>query len=145
VLIFTGVALSGRPGARQEGTQTPTPKGTSTPTVAGSATATAPHSPLPPQFHSVGANQYSCDSASHSHSVTGGSRVLFSFVNDSQLNLRIIWLNYAGARVNERLLSPGGMYSVNTFIGYDWMVANHSSDCLAIFTVTGPGSVTLAP
>ena len=90
----------------------------------------------------MGAGQHSCDSAGP-HSVTGGSKVRFKFVNETQQNLRIIWLNLTGARVNESPLPPGYMYTVNTFIGDDWMVADNSSDCLAIFSIKGAGSVTV--
>lgn len=145
VLVFAGVALSSRHGATEA---TPSPTAgtpTPTPTIAGSPTAPASGTSAPAQFFSVGADQYSCDSAGHIHSVLGGSKVPFSFVNDSSQDLQIIWLNYLGARINERLLLSGSRYNVDTFIGHDWMVADHSSDCLAIFSVTGPGSVTLVP
>ena len=142
VLVFAGVALGGRHGSSPQSGQSSTAAATPTPTSAGTPTGPSSGPPVLVQFTAVGAGQHSCDSAGHAHSVTGGSKVRFKFVNETQQNLQIIWLNLAGARVNESLLPPDYMYTVNTFIGDDWMVADNSSDCLAIFSVKGAGSVT---
>ena len=100
--------------------------------------------PLPatPSFSGTGAYQLPCSDEGSIHSAQGGSEVPFSFINDTSESLQIIWLNYAGDRKTYDTLPSGYKYSVNTFAGSIWMVADSSADCLSIFSINDSGEVT---
>lgn len=118
----------------------------SAPAVSSSSTSSGdaggPTLPGTPSFSGAGANQLPCSDEGSIHSAQGGSEVRFSFINDTPESLRIIWLNYVGARETYGMLPPGYRYSVKTYTGSGWIVADSSADCLSIFSLTDSGEVT---
>jgi hypothetical protein len=111
------------------------------PATTGTAT---PSGTAQPRFAGFGASQLSCNDEGSIHSAPGGSEVSFSFINDTSGSLRIIRLDYFGNRETFDTLLPGYRYSVNTFTGNDWVVADSSANCLSIFAITDFGQVTVS-
>lgn len=150
---FVGVSHGGHPNAAAP--NPPAPSST-VPPGAGSATSAAPTNaapgsvppttaaPAPSDFSPVGASTFPCSDESSLRSTGGGAQVPFSFVNNSQESLQIIWLNYSGSRVTYDILPPGRTYRINTYVGEVWIIADSSASCLGIFSIDGPGNISAA-
>ncbi len=67
----------------------------------------------------------------------------FTFVNNSPTELNIIWLDFSGHRQLYDVLRPGGSYSVETYIGHDWLITSSTARCLGIFGVYSSGQIAV--
>jgi hypothetical protein len=101
---------------------------------------TAPPSTIPPatlNFSDYGLSPYSCQQEGRLHSVPGGAATVMYFYNRSSVTLLIIWINYNGLCQQYDTLPPGGSFTINTFIGNLWMIANSSANCLGVYDING--------
>jgi hypothetical protein len=145
VAIFAEVAL-----IPHHGPESPTSGAAADMTVPAEATsavasaAPAHEASAGAQFSFDGASQDQCSAKGTIESVSLGSRVPFTFDNESPVPVQVIWLNYQGGSVPYATLAPGGTYSVNTTIGNVWMIATTAQSCLGIFSVLGTGHISVA-
>jgi hypothetical protein len=135
VLTFVLVRQGSHPTTSLPGTVVTTP-GQTTP---------AQTTPPPPTYYFSydGATQYPCSYESNMHSVGGGYEEPFSFVNRSATYVQIDWLNLNGARELYDTLQPGESYTIESYVGHVWLIANPEAACLGIFDVDNYGQVVI--
>jgi hypothetical protein len=92
----------------------------------------------------AGASSVSCSQFGNVGSTSGGSRVSFSFVNDSSADVQLWYLSGSGAPVSEGPIPPGQTFAPAVATEQDWAVGNSASGCLGIFAITGGGEVTVS-
>jgi serine/threonine protein kinase len=91
-----------------------------------------------------GASWNSCSDEGSIHSVPSSAGELFTFVNNSPTNLNIIWLDFSGRRQLYDVLRPGRSYSVDTYIGHDWLITTSTTRCLGIFGIYTSGQIAVS-
>ncbi len=91
-----------------------------------------------------GANWNSCSDEGSIHSVPSRAGEPFTFVNNSPTNLNIIWLDFSGRRQLYDVLRPGRSYSVDTYIGHDWLITSSTARCLGIFGIYNSGQIAVS-
>ena len=116
------------------------PKDTS-PSTSRSVTTPA----LPYRFKVTGASQHSCSEEGTTSSASSFTHALVTFVNDTAIDLKLIWLNFNGGQQLYATLPPGTEAQEDTYIGHDWLIANSQSACLGILQINGPGHVIVTP
>jgi serine/threonine protein kinase len=120
---------------------TPTP-----PATEPSSRKPAPKRAPSPAYHLSygGAGLLSCSAEGSVHSVGGGARVVFAFINNSRTGVRIIWLNATGTPVLYDTVSPDAEYRVETYVGHYWLLETPDSRCLGIFDIAGEGEAAVS-
>lgn len=142
--VFTGISL---------GTQHGVTAGASAPVVVISGTTAAtggPHGSAPAttgalpgiQVSFTGASLDQCSAEGTIHSTSGGRQVVFVFGNNTSGTLHLSWLNHQGHSVPYETLLPGQASTMNTATGDVWKIANTSSGCLVILTISGLGLIS---
>jgi len=91
-----------------------------------------------------GASWNSCSGEGAIHSVPSSAGEPFTFVNNSPTDLNIIWLDFSGHRELYDVLRPGRSYSVDTYIGHDWLITSSPARCLGIFGVYSSGQIAVS-
>ena len=82
-------------------------------------------------------------------SIESETASLMTFVNDTSRTVDILWLNFAGDRVNYGTLEPGGSFGVSSFLTHPWVAVDHvtgrcygyelADSAAETFTVTDSG------
>jgi Hsp70 protein len=120
---------------------TSAPSFTTAPPVTTAPPSTAPPNNAPAQFSFTEASQYPCSREGTIRSAAGFS-VAFAFVNDTSDPLQIIWIDDNGNRQIQDTLPAGDTYNVTIRTNEAWIIADDSSNCLAIFGINGAGQIT---
>ena len=75
----------------------------------------------------------SCDEESNLHSLGTKNPTTLHFVNRSPSTRLVYWISHAGTRTLYTTLLPGKLFTVQTYIGHPWIVADTSDKCLGIY------------
>ena len=94
------------------------------------------------KFSYAGASLDKCSAEGTIHSTSGGRQVVFVFGNNTSGTLHLSWLNHQGHSVPYDTLLPGQASTMNTATGDVWKIANTSSGCLVILTISGLGLIS---
>jgi Hsp70 protein len=153
----TGIALGLTGGTSPPPVSPPStaPPSTTAPPISTSPSTTAPvttpSTTAPPataaplSFSFADASQYPCNDEGNLHSASDGPNASFAFINNTSEPLQIIWLDGSGNRQTEDTLPGNETFTDNIRADEAWMIADSSSDCLAIFGVNGSGQITINP
>ena len=96
------------------------------------------------KFSYAGASLDKCSAEGTIHSTSGGRQVVFVFGNNTSGTLHLSWLNHQGDSVSYGTIPPGKMSGMNTAVGDVWKIANASSVCLVILTISGRGQISVS-
>jgi len=136
--------LNGGGGRPRSSPTTSAPAGTSSGPALSTQSATPGRTPgIPYRFGLAGTSQYSCSEEGSVFSAASTSKVVFTFINNAGATLRIVWLNLNGTRQLYDVLSSGNSFSVDTYVGHYWLIANAGAQCLGIFDINGSGHVVI--
>ena len=102
-----------------------------TPVVAASPTAVAP------------VRDASCDAESTSHSLNSNTPTSYTFVNHTSVALSLFWLNFQGQRIHYQDVPAGQTRGQATFITHPWVMADPAGNCIRLFLVTTPDTITV--
>lgn len=85
-----------------------------------------------------------CREAPRARSVVSETNVHLELVNGLDEEVVIEWIDFAGARVLYRRLSPGGSYVQQTYVTHPWVVTTaRSGRCVMLFVPELGGAQTL--
>lgn len=65
------------------------------------------------------------------------------FVNTSQEPRKLIWFDFAGAKIVAGTLQPGQRAPMQTYTTHAWMIADTSDKCLGTLVISKPGSIEI--
>jgi serine/threonine protein kinase len=137
------------PGYAASPTPTPTPAGTPpvTPATASRTPSQAQTSQAASGVQAItgysGATSPGCAAYGSIGSGSGGSRVGYSFTNNSSAAVQLWFITASGSGAPEGTVASGGSLSPSVTTGQDWMVTDAGGGCLGLFTITGDGNVTV--
>lgn len=65
------------------------------------------------------------------------------FVNTSTQPRKLIWFDFAGAKIVAGILQPGQRASIQTYTTHAWMIADSSDQCMGTLVISKPGSIEI--
>jgi len=120
------------------------PAPVSTPSVTQPAGTSAATILAPPyRFQLAGASPASCSQEGSVYSPASTSEVVFTFINNAAASLKIFWLDFNGRRELYDVLSSGSTFSVDTYAGHYWLIADSGARCLDIFGISNSGHIAI--
>ena len=91
-----------------------------------------PSNPNLPVTHSAG-GEISCNRFGRIKSRNSNRRTRVTFVNRSNRQRDVMWINYQGIPQRYGTVPPGQSRSFSTFVGHPWMTVNGPGDCKQLF------------
>ena len=85
----------------------------------------------------------SCNAEPSSRSLNSDAATSFTLVNDTSETLGLWWLNFQGQRVHYQDIPSGQTRHQGTFVTHPWVVADSSGQCIRLFLVTTPTTITI--
>ena len=65
------------------------------------------------------------------------------FVNTSTQPRKLLWLDFAGAKIVAGILQPGQRAPMQTYTTHAWMIADGSDQCMGTLVISKPGSIEI--
>ena len=65
------------------------------------------------------------------------------FVNTSKQPRKLIWFDFAGARITAGVLQPGQRAPMQTYTTHAWMIADASGQCMGTLVISKAGSIEI--
>lgn len=96
--------------------------------VFGAGCATTPKDTLEKPVYSI-----ACSDLDNYKSVSGTEEYVVTFVNSREHNVEMYWINYEGEEVLKTSISPGDLWSQNTYVSHPWVVRDLSGNCVAAY------------
>ncbi|MGO9949943.1 MAG: hypothetical protein ACLPWG_24260 [Steroidobacteraceae bacterium] len=93
---------------------------------------------------------HNCDVEANYASQPSRESTGITFVNRSDMPVKVYWLNFRGERILYKSLPAGAELVQQTFVGHNWLVTSSSEQCIGIFetvpqSIVDAGSVAVAP
>lgn len=85
----------------------------------------------------------SCGAEATSQSLNSNTPTSFTLTNHTSETLSLFWLNFQGQRVHYTDVDPGQSKDQKTFVTHPWVVADPGGNCIRLFLVTTPVTITI--
>lgn len=70
-------------------------------------------------------------------SASGGEAAVITFVNATDADIEVAWINLEGGRIPYQTIAPGQRWSQNTYVGHAWIVLRNGQPICGYVTETG--------
>jgi hypothetical protein len=87
---------------------------------------------------------FSCDDLGSLRSTAGDQQVTLTFVNDTDTQRVLDWIDYDGNRVHYAMIAPGQRHRQQTFLTHPWIISTGPGDCLGILVADGSAIINLS-
>ena len=77
-----------------------------------------------------------------SKSTLGEQATTINFVNKSQIEVKVYWVDYTGAEKYYKTLAPGESYVQETFATHPWVARTSSTNAAVLFVIAATTPIT---